>query len=335
MIRGFISMISAACFGGSLIVATLAFGKALPSQNNSIGMRMLKVPAGDFMMGDSECKEVRRMCADPYSRTRQIPCKDRSTVLKCEGDADEIPRHKVTIGSAFWISHTEITQAQYFDVMGTNPSQFTSVLLGRMTESHPVEGVSWADAIAFANQLSDMEGLSRCYSGDGEAIRWDTACKGYRLPTEAEWEYAARSGQSLRYAGSDDLKEVAWFIAGNQLKPREKLINFLGFKGLEDLKGVAESTLGSTQRVAMLKPNAWGLFDMTGNVAEWVWDRYGAETYKRGEVSNPKGPSSGWRVYRGGHWSGWDTAMRISNRLSIAPDTQSSKIGFRLVRAVP
>ena len=163
-------------------------------------------------------------------------------------------QHRVTLTKDFTLMKHEVTQGAYQALMGENPSAFPS------DSNYPVEGVSWYDAVAYANALSDKEGLTRCYSGIDDNIRWDRSCNGYRLPTEAEWEYAARAGQPTKYAGSDDADEVAWYK------------NNLAGKPMRFVK----------------KANAWGFYDMSGNVGECL----GLVGGFSGGVTDPIGPNS-------------------------------------------
>jgi len=180
--------------------------------------------------------------------------------------------------------------------MGENPSYFKGA-------NRPVERVSWYDAVKFCNKLSQMEGLDQCYTINGSDVSWSNrSCNGWRLPTEAEWEYAARGGQSYKYAGSNNVDEVAWYD--------------------EDFSS------GSTHPVGQKKPNGFGLYDMSGNVYEWVWDWYG--DYSSQSSTDLVGVSSGQsRVIRGGSWDifAWDT--RVSRRISYNPDHEYYGLGFR------
>ena len=142
----------------------------------------------------------------------------------------------------------------------------------------------------FANRLSDQEGLSRCYSGSGNNMRWNRACTGYRLPTEAEWEYAARGGEDWVYPGSFDAGVAAWYSGNSEEK---------------------------THPVGKKKPNAWGLYDMSGNVREWVWDWYGSYS---GDARDPTGPEQGSnRVVRGGSWLSKARRVRVAYRSNDVP----------------
>ncbi len=198
-------------------------------------------------------------------------------------ESNEKPVHSVTIGD-FYIGKTEVTQAQYKAVMGKNPSYFKG-------DNLPVEQVSWNDAVEFCKKLSQKEGVT------------------YRLPTEAEWEYAARGGNQSRgyeYSGSNNVGEVAEY-EGNNNK--------------------------STKPVAGKKPNELGIYDMSGNVWEWCGDWYDSNYYKNSPSNNPTGPSSGsFRVYRGGSWCHDASRCRVANWLYHYPGSSPYYLGFRVVR---
>jgi formylglycine-generating enzyme len=214
------------------------------------------------------------------------------------GYSDEKPVHTVTVDS-FYMGTYEITQDIYEEVMGSNPSY-------RKGDQLPVENVSWYDAAAFCNALSRLEGRQEAYtiSGTNVSVNWESS--GYRLPTEAEWEYAARGGNQSRgytYAGSNTVGDVAWY---------------------DDNSG------GRTHPVGEKQANELGLYDMSGNVWEWCWDWYGS--YSGGVQTNPTGPSSGsTRVLRGGRWYDSARYVRAANRSRYAPSDRGSNIGFRVL----
>ncbi len=215
------------------------------------------------------------------------------------GDSDEMPVHRVTV-SPFYIGKCEVTQAQYQKIMGKNPSHFNNVANG------PVEGCLWYGAVDFCNALSDREGFQRVYTIKGTNVSADFSKNGYRLPTEAEWEYAARGGTKSRgyiYSGSSDADSVAWISTNSQ-----KTTHIIGSK----------------------TPNELGIYDMSGNVGEWCWDWYG--NYSSSAQENPTGPTSGnYHVVRGGAWGGPD--CHTSKREKVEPGYQNSwSIGFRMVR---
>jgi formylglycine-generating enzyme required for sulfatase activity len=194
---------------------------------------------------------------------------------------DEMPQHRVTIGKPFYLGKYEVTQAQWTAVMGNNPSKFKG-------QDNPVEQVSWDDAQAFIKRLNQKEGHNR-----------------YRLPTEAEWEYAARAGTTGAYSFGDDvdgLGRYAWY---------------------------RDNSGDKTHPVGRKEANPWGLYDMHGNVWEWVQDWYG--DYSSASVTDPKGPSAGsMRVFRGGSWRYSARLCRAANRYACPPDTRYANLGFRL-----
>ena len=202
-----------------------------------------------------------------------------------EGAYDERPVHTVKVNS-FLISKYEVTQEQWASIMGYNPSLFSDCA------KCPVEGVSWEDTQVFLSRLNEKTGMS------------------YRLPTEAEWEYAARGGQKAlgyKYAGSDWLHAVAWF---------------------------EENAEARTHPVGSRNPNELGLYDMSGNVWEWCQDWYHYDTYRMGQKDNPEGPRNGdYRVVRGGSWFFLPDSMRCSSRDYGTPEMQYGNIGLRLVRS--
>ncbi len=218
---------------------------------------MIKVEGGTFIMGATE---------------EQVQ----------DANSDEIPAHQVTL-SDFRIGQTEVTQALWLAVMGSNPSNNTGNL------NYPVESVTWNDCQAFISKLNELTG------------------KNFRLPTEAEWEFAARGGiysEGFLYAGSDNINEVAWHI---------------------------NNSGGITHAVATKAPNELGLYDMTGNVCEWCQDYYGG--YSAEPQINPTGPTSGSnRVLRSGSYRGnVEGDYRVSFRYSYPPTQVYIGLGLRLV----
>ncbi len=215
--------------------------------------------------------------------------------------SDEKPKHTVTV-SDFYIRNLEVTQEEWKNVMGNNPSKFKGNDL-------PVELVSWYDAVEFCNKKSRKDGLSPCYSGSGKNITCNFNANGYRLPTEAEWEYAARGGNKSNgytYSGSNNIDIVAWYDGNSGSK---------------------------THKVGTKHPNELGIYDMSGNVWEWCGDWYDSDYYSSSPKNNPVGPSSGARrVLRGGGWSvGGD--CRVADRRSLNPDCIYNFYGFRFSRA--
>ena len=221
-------------------------------------------------------------------------------------DDDESPNHVVTISEDFYVMESEITQGLYEAVMGNNPSHFSSC-----GSACPVETVQWLDAVTFANTLSTEQGLDACYQIDGDDVQWtNQECNGWRLPTEAEWEYAARGNVwDKTYAGSDNLEDVGWFVDNSE---------------------------ETTHAVCEKQRNDFGLCDMSGNVWEWNWDWYNPEEYSNESQTDPLGPSTGSnRVKRGGAWDKTSWRLRISVRASEIPDyAVNGDVGFRLVKSL-
>jgi formylglycine-generating enzyme required for sulfatase activity len=231
---------------------------------NSIGMKLNLIPAGRFLMGSPEDEPGRQ--------------------------PNEGPQHEVTISKPFLIGLTEVTQAEYEKVTGTNPSKFNMDNGGG--PDHPVGMVSWDDAVAFCKKLSELPEENK-------------AGRVYRLPTEAEWEYACRAGTQTRYSFGDDaskLGDYSWYIQNSQ---------------------------GRSHPVGEKPPNPWGLYDMHGNVPEWCADWYSGDYYKSSPTSNPAGPASGaHRVRRDGGFPHGSDAQRAAFREGHPP---SYRGGFRVV----
>jgi formylglycine-generating enzyme required for sulfatase activity len=204
-----------------------------------------------------------------------------------ERHGDEDPVRKVTISKAFYLSKFEVTQEQWMVIMGENPSVFTDKPNWR---NHPVDNVSWNDCQYYIEKLNAMD------------------LGTFRLPTEAEWEYACRAGTSTRFYWGQDSSNV------------ELHQNAWGFSRAE----------GRSHPVGLKKPNNWNLYDMSGNVWEWCADWRGP--YLESDTLDPKGPKNGAsKIYRGGSWFNEPAALRSANRHGHPPDTRGTNAGFRLV----
>jgi formylglycine-generating enzyme required for sulfatase activity/flavodoxin len=226
--------------------------------------------------------------------------------------------HAVTV-SDFRLDSREVTQADYKAVMGRNPSVFTG-------DGLPVENISWLDAIAYCNAKSERDGLTPAYAIDGSTITWNRGADGYRLPTEAEWEYACRAGTNTPFntQGSIDPKEANYY--GHY--PYQIEENYFDQGKLETKPGEYRH---STTEVGAFPPNRLGLHDMHGNVGEWVWDHYGE--YGQEAQTDPTGPSSGTlRVYRGGGWNDFAKNLRSAYRAALPADKAQPNLGLRLAR---
>ena len=249
----------------------LIFAQSPKEITNSIGMKLVLVPKGTFIMGSPQTEEARN---------------------------ENETQHEVTISKDYYLGVTELTQGQYEKVMGTNPSHFQKQVIRKSDSSmFPVEQVSWEDAIEFCNKLSDLPEEKK-------------AGRVYRLPTEAEWQYACRAGSKTAYSfgkSSKSLGDYAW-IKGN--------------------------SNDQTHPVGEKKANAWGLFDMHGNVYELCRDWYGE--YPKGAVSDPTVSDPviprdvAGRVSRGGFWGYVNANCRSAYRNKFAQSIRSDAVGFRV-----
>ncbi|MDY0165614.1 MAG: SUMF1/EgtB/PvdO family nonheme iron enzyme [Thermoguttaceae bacterium] len=247
-------------------------------ETNPIGMRMGLIPPGEFLMGTTEE-------AIQTETQMSVMQADRSFRDRLE---TESPQHRVRITRPFWMSATEVTQEQYFRVMGVNPSR-------SQVPNLPVVRVTWLEAAEFCRRLTQASGKKL-----GDRV--------YRLPTEAEWEYACRAGSTTRYHFGDEdasLPEHGWFLLNSNRR---------------------------VQPVATRRPNPWGMFDMHGNVAEWVVDWHSRSYYSESPVDNPMGSSRGWaRAVRGGSSDSIAPSCRSASRGTEFPENRSWNVGFRVV----
>ncbi len=231
--------------------------------------------------------------------------------------ADET-QHTVTV-SDFYMSPYEVRQSEYTAVMDDNPSNFNG-------EDLPVENISWLDAIAFCNALSEKENLTPAYQIDGETVTWDRSASGYRLPTEAEWEYACRAGTTTPFNTETSISPEESNYYGHY--PYEIEDNYFSQENLTTKPGEYRQT---TVAVDSFSPNNWGLYNMHGNVSEWVWDYY--DEYDTTNEADPVGPETGTRrIYRGGGWNDFAKNMRSAYRATLPEDKGSFNLGIRLVR---
>jgi len=286
----FIAVVLAIIFFTGIIVTTASAAQKQPKPGtvktidigNGVKMDFVWCPSGSFMMGSTEAEQKKAI--------KDLPADLKSETMKSTIDAinNEGPKHKVIFAKGFWMAKTEVTQAQWKQVMGTNPSKFIESGINA-----PVETVSWNDCQAFIAKLNNI-----CAS---------QITGKFSLPTEAQWEYACRAGTNKAYYfGSDAsrLGDYAWFAGNSSMK---------------------------SQGVAQKKPNAWGLYDMHGNVWEWCANFY--EKYPINNVTDPAEPAAGsGLVGRGGGWDDFAVDLRSAYRSFGRPaDFKASPLGLRPV----
>jgi len=292
------------------------------SVTNSAGMKFVLVPKGKFTMGSA--KEEQDAAIAEYAKTTGGKAHDAVVaVFRAEG-----PPHEVRITRPYYLGTHEVTQGQFREVMGYNPSHFSTDgterkgtkyfgdakpaggkdkvkgLAKAERDALPVECVSWGEAVEFCKKLSATK-------------KEKEAKRAYRLPSEAEWEYACRAGTDTA------------FHAGKSLSVEQA--NF----GHDTEEG--KGSLGRTAKVGSYKPNAWGLYDMHGNVLEWCSDWYGAKYYADSPKDDPVGPKEGARrAMRGGGWGNPSRSCRSAYRaMGFPPGAAGSSIGFRVVLEAP
>jgi formylglycine-generating enzyme required for sulfatase activity len=229
-----------------------------------------------------------------------------SPASEAERFADEV-QHRVTV-SSFYLGRYEVTQKEWREVMGNNPSYFKG-------DDLPVENVSWYDAVEYCNKRSQKEGLTPAYTIKGTNVTWNKKANGYRLPTEAEWEYACRAGTTTP------------FSTGNNITTSQA-----NYDGDYPYSGYARGSYREkTTPAGTFAPNAWGLYDMHGNVWEWCWDWFG--DYASGAQTDPSGAGTGSRrVLRGGAWLSFARELRSAYRAKPVPEDRGHSLGFRLAR---
>ena len=294
------------------------------------------VPAGVFVMGSpgNECPD--RECADPRCPPPQGSRPDGQCPGREIGREDGLEtQHTVRIRGSFLIKTVEVTQAEYFEAVGDEPSQFSEC-----GSDCPVESVNWYQAVAYCNTRSQLDSLPRCYVDDAgnfydledannaKTPLWHGVpnCIGYRLPTETEWEYAARAGTS------GPVQEVGtpWSIGENGCS-----------EALTMIASYACNSNSRTYPVGQLGPNPWGLHDTLGNVREWVWDVFASDYGGLGTadepLADPRGPERGDHVgvLRGGGWSDQAKDTRAASRVSRGFGVPGDDAGFRIVRSLP
>ena len=225
-------------------------------------------------------------------------------------ELDEQKEHSVILNT-FEISKFEVTVWEWKQFIKANKMKMPIKPSWGWQDNYPINGITWNEAIAYCNWLSTKEKLQPCYSKKGPNFVCNFKANGYRLPTEAEWEFAAKGGtnsKGFRYSGSDKLEDVAWYKANSNGQPH---------------------TVGTKL------PNELGIYDMSGNVWEWCWDWYNKDFYKLEKGDNPKGPEMGERrTVRGGSWDSKSNYVRPANRISTIPSKTHEFYGFRIARTI-
>lgn len=225
-------------------------------------------------------------------------------------DVDEQKEHEVKLNS-FMISKFEVTVWEWKEFIKANKMKMPEKPKWGWQDNYPINGITWNEAIAYCNWLSKKEKLQPVYSKKGPNIVCNFKANGYRLPTEAEWEYAAKGGslsKSFRYSGSDNLDDIAWYKGNSNDTPH---------------------TIGTKL------PNELGIYDMSGNVWEWCWDWYNKDFYKLEKNDNPRGPEMGnRRSVRGGSWDSQPNYARPANRISTEPNKTHEFYGFRIAKSI-
>ncbi|MEZ6116674.1 MAG: SUMF1/EgtB/PvdO family nonheme iron enzyme [Pirellulaceae bacterium] len=270
-----ISLLTSCVKNESAPSSVTAVEKSVPVGNLQVAMILL--PGGTFQMGSASAN----------------------------APADEQPAHAVSL-TAFAMDKFEVTQDQFAELELPNPAHFKG-------ERHPVEQIRWSEAVVFCNERSRAEGLEPCY--DEGSFACNFAANGYRLPTEAEWEYAARAGSNSEYYFGTSVKQLSSHAC------------------------YAGPSVQQTESVGSRRPNAWGFHDMLGNVAEWCQDVYSETYYSESDgATDPTGPVEGdKRVLRGGSWQSNEASCRVAARLADAPGISDAcftrdTYGFRCVR---
>jgi formylglycine-generating enzyme len=272
------------------VPATRLKPNQLPSDNGSPAARV--TPVGIPAPPEPSAQEVSIIEIAPGAKIRFIYCPPGQFIM---GDGGP-EAHKVTLTRGFWLADTETTQAQWEAVMSENPSIFQGA-------DNPVESVSWDDVQKFIAKIGN----------------------GYRLPTEAEWEYACRAGTTTTYSWGDEFGEGKANVENDDGPTDSKQVAFFKDHGFPT---------NSTMPVKRFDPNPWGIHDMHGNVEEWCEGWYDA--YPAGSVTDPQGAASGtFRVYRGGSWDDAAVGARSAVRVRGIPSVRSNGVGFRLALAVP
>ncbi|MBN2053398.1 formylglycine-generating enzyme family protein [bacterium] len=277
------------CQGGPAIGAQIEPRYAIAD----LEMTMIRVEPGEFWLGSPDGNPPPEY---PGPREKEVG-----------RDPDEGVR-VVRLEKSYYLGMTEVTQAQWRAVTGETPSHF-----GQCGAECPVESVTWYDCIRFCNLLSRRAGLAEVYEIQGDRVVWVDGVDGYRLPTEAEWEYACRAGTGTALYNGD---------LSPALKTHPNLARIAWYKN---------NSNNAPHRVMTREPNAWGFHDMSGNVFEWCWDWMA--TYPEGLLIDPRGPVEGqYRIARGGSWFSYAWYCRSAYRVRYEPDFQWMDLGVRIAR---
>ena len=253
-------------------------------KNNLVDSDLIKIQGGTFKMGSKDSDGL--------------------------ADVDEQKEHTVNLNT-FEISKFEVTVWEWKQFIKDNKMKMPVKPTWGWQDNYPINGVTWNEAIAYCNWLSKKEKLQPVYTKKGPNFICNFKANGYRLPTEAEWEFAAKGGassKSFKYSGSNNLDDVAWH------KNKSK---------------------GTPHTIGTKLPNELGLYDMSGNVWEWCWDWYNKDFYKQEKGENPRGPEMGdRRSVRGGSWDSQPNYVRPANRISTEPNKTHEFYGFRVARTI-
>ena len=301
---------------------------------DGVKLKMVLIPAGEFKMGSGESAEETAAFFNKISG---------GNILKADLFKNEHPQHRVRITKPFYLGAYHVTRGQFRQfvndtgyktdserarkpgVIGWNPVKkgfdaFSEKYSWQnasfeQTDEHPVVNVSWNDAVAFCKWLSRKEG------------------KAYRLPTEAEWEYACRAGTTTRYYSGDDPESLAKVANVADATAKAKFPNWKATEGIFAMK--ASDGFAFTSPAGSFQPNAFGLYDMHGNAWQWCADRYAAEYYAKSPADDPTGPDSGDdRVLRGGSWNYWPYFARSAGRFRLVQAGRYFFTGFRGARTL-
>lgn len=306
---------------GKGATGTLEQHPMVQSYTNSIGMTFNLIPAGTFTMGSPDGSG-----SDPAEPGRII----------------NETQHQVTLSKSFYMQITEVTNKQWNTVifdsgLGAKPST------SHTGDTYPVETVNWFEAVYFANRLSIIEGKGECYTlsacnanlpgADMECNSVDISetCTGYRLPTEAEWEYVARAATTTAYSNPVNF-DTNNTETGSGFNTNLHAMGWYWYNNAMENSSTVTAYPSGTKPVAIKQPNYWGLYDMYGNVYEWCWDWWDGTDYAPDAVTDPKGDLTGsGRVARGGGWYVYAREARSACRNWFSPHESGDGLGFRLV----